>query len=352
MSYTKTVWVDGTNAFTPTSEDDPKLNAENLNKIEQGIYDNAVDIAELEEYRQSGVVSATVKNAIIGLFEKCAYIDTDASIASNLAILESWAAEVTSITLSSSTLTFSGSGTQTLTATVDPSGSTVTWTSSDTSVATVSDGVVTSVGNGTCVITAAAGNLSATCSVTVSGMTASHTITNSLTRVTSDNSATTATDNSAYTANITADGSYTLAYVTVTMGGVDVTSTVYDGAGAISIASVTGDVVITAEADLHYWDFTTSTDDVISGASPTITGATRDSDGIHCSALTDNINLGSVLTGGGYGQTFEIKFGDIVADTSVFNPSNVNVYLFYVKGSSNFSNSFGWTNSHSSPWHT
>ena len=82
---------------------------------------------------------------------------------------------VDGISLSNTSLTFSAlNTTQTLTATVSPSSAAnkkLTWTSSNTSVATVSsNGVVTSKGNGTATITAKAtdgSNISATCSVTV-----------------------------------------------------------------------------------------------------------------------------------------------------------------------------------------
>lgn len=49
----------------------------------------------------------------------------------------------------------------------------------------------------------------------------------------------------AFTATLTADQGYTLGTVVVTMGGVDVTETVYS-AGTVTIASVTGDIVILA----------------------------------------------------------------------------------------------------------
>ena len=83
---------------------------------------------------------------------------------------------VDGISLSNTSLTFSAlNTTQTLTATVSPSSAAnkkLTWTSSNTNVATVnSNGVVTSKGNGTATITAKAtdgSNISATCSVTVS----------------------------------------------------------------------------------------------------------------------------------------------------------------------------------------
>ena len=76
------------------------------------------------------------------------------------------------ITLNMKTLSFDTIGaTQTLKATVTSNAAdkTVTWISSDTKVATVTDGVVTSVGNGTAVITAkTADEKTATASVTVS----------------------------------------------------------------------------------------------------------------------------------------------------------------------------------------
>lgn len=78
----------------------------------------------------------------------------------------------TGITLDQTTLTFTGEGTQTLTATVTPSDTTdaVTWSSDDSSIASVSNGVVTAKANGSATITATCGEYSATCAVTVSGI--------------------------------------------------------------------------------------------------------------------------------------------------------------------------------------
>lgn len=76
-----------------------------------------------------------------------------------------------------------------------------------------------------------------------------HSITNTLTNVTTSNDAVAAEDGTAYSATITAADGYTMSSVTVKMGGTDITSTAYNSdTGVVSIAAVTGDVVITAKA--------------------------------------------------------------------------------------------------------
>ena len=84
------------------------------------------------------------------------------------------AVAVTGVSLNETTLAMEvGGATQTLTATVAPANATnqnVTWTSSNTGVATVEDGVVTAVAAGTATITVTTeeGSFTATCDVTVS----------------------------------------------------------------------------------------------------------------------------------------------------------------------------------------
>ena len=68
----------------------------------------------------------------------------------------------------------------------------------------------------------------------------------SLTNVSIDNRIPMVLKNNSYTATLTPD-SGTLGTVTVKMGGVDVTNTVYSN-GVITIASVTGNIEITATA--------------------------------------------------------------------------------------------------------
>ena len=75
----------------------------------------------------------------------------------------------TGISLDKTTLSFTDSETQTLVATVEPSNTTdkVVWASNAESVATVTNGVVKPLSNGSATITATCGSVSATCSVTV-----------------------------------------------------------------------------------------------------------------------------------------------------------------------------------------
>lgn len=78
--------------------------------------------------------------------------------------------KVTGITLDETSLLIGLEEVVTLTATIQPTGAegTVTWTSSNTAVATVVDGVVTGISEGTANIVAAVEGFTATCEVSVS----------------------------------------------------------------------------------------------------------------------------------------------------------------------------------------
>lgn len=76
-----------------------------------------------------------------------------------------------------------------------------------------------------------------------------YTVTQNLTNVTSTFDGTTVNKNAAFTATLEAETGYTLGTVEVTMGGEDVTATAYDSStGVVSIAAVTGAIIITANA--------------------------------------------------------------------------------------------------------
>ena len=105
-----------------------------------------------------------------------AFRDTDANIVPPQAVngsitLKAKTVAVTSVAVSSKTLNLEVGQTGTLTATVTPDNATdktVTWTSSNDKVATVVDGTVAAVGEGTATITATAANgKKDTCKVTV-----------------------------------------------------------------------------------------------------------------------------------------------------------------------------------------
>lgn len=73
-------------------------------------------------------------------------------------------------------------------------------------------------------------------------------VTNILTNVVTDNETVDTLLNRPYEATITADDGYVIADLSVQMGGVDITETVYQG-GRISIPNVTGDLVIKATGE-------------------------------------------------------------------------------------------------------
>ena len=77
--------------------------------------------------------------------------------------------------------------------------------------------------------------------------TVEYAVTANLSHVTSDNNSATVNEGESYSATLTANDGYKINSVTVEMGGVDVTATVYSD-GVITISSVTGNVVITAIA--------------------------------------------------------------------------------------------------------
>lgn len=88
--------------------------------------------------------------------------------------------------------------------------------------------------------------------------TTKYTITNNLSHATNSNTTTSVEKNSSYSANITASSGYRLKSVTVIMGGVDITSSVYSN-GRISISDVTGNISITVTTEYITSEITTYT---------------------------------------------------------------------------------------------
>lgn len=121
-----------------------------------------------------------------------------------------------------------------------------------------------------------------------------YSITNTLTNVTNNNSNTQVLENTSYIASLSANNGYTLESITVTMGGIDITSSVYAD-GVITVSNVTGDIIITANAiisttshaklptdgliayyDLRNLESGTDYDNASSGGKTTVTATTGD----------------------------------------------------------------------------
>lgn len=155
----------------------------------------------------------------------------------------------TGITLDQSALAFTSGDPVTLTATVEPADTTdtVVWTSSNPSVVTVNNGVVTPIGEGNATITATCGSQTATCAVSVSSLYFTVTLVGTGATLTPTANV---NPNAPYTGTLTANTGYVLDSVVVEMGGVDVTSTTYSN-GTITIAHVTGNVIVTVATSVY-----------------------------------------------------------------------------------------------------
>lgn len=135
-----------------------------------------------------------------------------------------------------------------------------------------------------------------------------HSITNTLTNVTTSNDAVAAEDGTAYSATITAADGYTMSSVTVKMGGTDITSTAYNSdTGVVSIAAVTGDVVITAKATkvVSYHNLVPMAVDSSGASAPYTDGLMLKSDGT-TSALNHFTVTGFIPFDGGAVHVYRI----------------------------------------------
>ena len=201
----------------------------------------------------SGVVTVnstgkvtTVENGTATVTASCGQCSASCEVTVNAYV------HCTGVSLNKSTLTFTTLSAQTLTATITPDGCTdsVTWTSSNTDVATIdSTGLVTPLKNGTTTITASCGSYSATCEVTVN--TTYVKVTNNLYQISNSNDI--ASINSVagtpYTGKLTPSANCTINHVRITVNEEDVTNTVYNAdTGAINIENITGDICINALA--------------------------------------------------------------------------------------------------------
>lgn len=150
-----------------------------------------------------------------------------------------------------------------------------------------------------------------------------YTITNNLTHCSNSNTSTSVNENSNYAATITPTESYTLtgANISITMGGVDITSTAYNN-GTINIASVTGNIVITITATssssssemvtdglVNYFDFRNAKYNNDGAGGSTIINATQGN--------------GSLFTWKNDAVTKQDNYGIEITRTLSYNPNSV-----------------------------
>lgn len=121
-----------------------------------------------------------------------------------------------------------------------------------------------------------------------------YTITNNLSGCSTNNSATSVDGGVSYSATITPNSGYTIKTFTVTMGGVDITSAVVSG-NTISIANVTGAIVITAVAEGSYTNLVRQSEEVSSTA--IYNGGLGYKNGYYISSGNESANANDCMVG-------------------------------------------------------
>lgn len=212
--YVKTTWVKG-----------DKISIERLNKIEEGIEKNSTQYKDVAKKTDIPDVSTKVDKVAGKGLSTNDYTNEDKQKLQNC-ISGSNIDSAVSAYLEAHPITGG-----------------ITATAKNLLIAILRNGVYTSDQSSN--ITNLVGALSAsggdTPSITY------YNITNNLTNCTNGNINSTVEENTSYSCAITANSGYELNTVTVTMGGVDITSTAYSN-GNIAISKVTGNIVITATA--------------------------------------------------------------------------------------------------------
>lgn len=217
--------------------------------ITQGLDD--IDTAKeeaIEEIDQHGGVTEAVKQALLNCFAHVVWIDDQGQTYYD-ALEEALYPPANLVSISA---VYTQSGTvydnQTLDSLKSDLVVTAYWDNQTTT--TVTDYTLSgTLAEGTSTITVLYGDKSTTFDVTVTHAVTQYSITNNLTQCVNSNTATVINELTSYSGTLTANSGYVLATVTIMMGNTDITSTAYDSStNAISIASVTGNIVITAEA--------------------------------------------------------------------------------------------------------
>ena len=196
-------------------------------------------------------LSRAEKDAILAYFAEQVEIHPSLEDAYQ-AIYNLWNKPVNSITLNKHSLMLAVGMSEKLLVTIDPPDAydrTVTWSSSPEGIVSVAqDGTVMALQDGRATVTASCGGKTDSCSVTAVQMNY-YSVTNNLTNVTNSNSASSVLEGESYSATLSVMPDYNLTDVQIIMGGLDITSSAYNGEShEIYIASVTGNITIIASA--------------------------------------------------------------------------------------------------------
>ena len=160
--------------------------------------------------------------------------------------------------------------------------------------------------------------------------TTTRTITYNLSHVSSSNTTASIEQGQSYATTLTASTNYTINSVSVTMGGVDITSTAYSS-GTVSIPSVTGNIVITATAVLAAQSIT---------ATYTQSGTVYDTDSL------DSLKADLVVTANYAGGTTETVPASNYTLSGTLTVGTSTITVSYAGLTDTFSvtvTAFGWT---------
>lgn len=307
---------------------------------------------------QAGL-SADVKEALLQIAQKVAYIDEHGQDYYDDLYDALYA--ITAITLNTTSISLQTIGaTYQLTATTVPEGGRVTWTSSNEAVATVSStGLVTSVGYGSCTITASSGSVSASCAVAVSQValtsisavyTQSGTVYEGATLDSLKSDLVVTASWSDSTTSTVASTDYTLSGILEV--GTSIITVSYGG------KTDTFNVAVTGRTLLYSWDFTGDSPFVDSVSEKTIvpngTVNTDTTNGLSFGTVNSYCNL-DLVGNDLVGKDVEIEFGDMVSTASASSHQRVLItasqYGFICKNTGHVWNLYGSV-SGSNTWQT
>jgi hypothetical protein len=173
----------------------------------------------------------------------------------------------------------------------------------------------------------------ATLTYTPNGAATTYTVTNNLTNCTINNSAKSVVEGGSYSAVISANDGFELKSVSVTMGG----SAVSVSGGVINIASVTGDIVITAVAEEKAVEVEpTNFFDVSQGFAGRLSSSGADRTDSPASFVTNYVPVQAGDTIKISGCTVAFKMGSTYAYMTGYNSGKTNVYTDSSRTSNNY----------------